>query len=298
MARVELVAPEQRTFPLPERLRICRELTDCVEEAFTGTRLVVPGQTGSRMILAAWARAAGTFAAVSLLAEQGYGDRVGMLARALFESAIDAYWIAQQPAKAQRLGVLHFRQMRLLIAEHWNEHERRDGDPALPLMTEDIRDRAMLAKLFGTKGQRHWTGEGLPGRIAAVEAAFPQDRDGELRARYDDDNRLANLLLHGSTVALNDRITDDALGNTTIHVGPSQQHLANGLRHAYWSYQRLALLIADRRNPPARAEIERLYVDGWPRLQTITAPALKKAGRNGRCPCGSARKVKDCHGAL
>jgi SEC-C motif len=221
-----------------------------------------------------------------------------MLARALFEATVDAYCIARHPAEAQRLGALHFRHTRLLVAEHWNEHERRDGDPALPLFTEDIRDRAELARQFGTKAQRHWTGKGLPERIVAVEDGFPQARDGELQARYADDNRLANLLLHGGGMALNDRITDIGFGNATIHVGPSEQHLANGLRHAYWSYQRLVLLIAERRAPTVRPAIEQLYADGWPVLQTITTPALKKAGRNGPCPCGSDRKVKDCHGRI
>jgi hypothetical protein len=199
---------------------------------------------GNRMILAVWGRAAGTFSAVLILAEQGYGDQVGMLARALFESAIDAYWIAAHPGEAERLGTLHFRLMRLLVAEQWNEHERRDGDPALPLMVEDIRDRAMLKKLFGGNAHKHWSTKTLPARIEAVDSTLPQDLDGELQARYEDDNRLANLLLHGSTVALNDLITDDAFGNVTIRSGPSEQHLANGLRHAYWSYQRLALLPA------------------------------------------------------
>lgn len=292
------VPPELRTFPLAERLRVCRELAEYVNREFEGPRLVEAGRQGNRLILAVWGRAAGTFSAVVLLAEQGYGDQVGMIARALFESTVDAYWIAANPAEAERLGVLHFRLMRLLVAENWNERERRDGDPALPLMTEDIRDREMLTKLFGTKGQRHWTTKGLPDRIAAIQANFPQAHDNELRARYDDDNRLANLLLHGATVALNDRITDDAIGNATIRSGPSEQHLANGLRHAYWSYQRLALLIAESRNPQVRPEIERLSAKGWPRLQTITLPALKKAGRNGQCPCGSSRKAKDCHGSV
>jgi hypothetical protein len=298
MPQIRLIPPELRTFPLPERLQVCRTLADYVTAAFEGPRLVKAERRGNRMILAVWGRATGTFSAVLMLADQGYGDQVGMLARAMFESAIDAYWIAANPTEAERLGVLHFRLMRLLVAEHWNEHERRDGDPALPLMTEDIRDRPMLTQMFGTRGQRHWSTKGLPDRIAGVESTFPQTRDGELRARYDDDNRLANLLLHGSTVALNDRITDDAFGNATIRSGPSEQHLANGLRHAYWSYQRLALLVAERRNPETRPEIGRIYGDGWPRLQTVTAPALKKAGRNGPCPCGSNRKVKDCHGVL
>jgi hypothetical protein len=295
----QLVPPELKTFPLDARLGVCHELADHAREAFEGP---APAgrrdQAGERMILAVWARAAGTFTGALLLAEHGYGDQVGMLARALFESTIDGYWIATHPADSQRLGVLHLRQIRLLVAEHWNEHERRDGDPAFPLFAEDVRDRAELAKHFGTKGQRHWTRQGLPDRIGAVEATMPQARDGELRARYEDDNRLANLLLHGSALALNDRITDTGDGNATIHVGPSEQHLANGLRHAYWSYQRLVLLVAERRQPAGRPEIERLYAQGWPLLQTITAPALKKAGRNGQCPCGSGRKVKDCHGSV
>jgi hypothetical protein len=248
------------------------------------------------MILAVWGRAMGTFEAVLLLGEGGYGDQVGMLSRALFEAAVDAYWIAKNPAESQRLATLHFRQTRLLVAENWNEHERRDGDPALPLFGEDISDRAKLAKLFGSKGQKHWTQLGLPDRIAAVDELVPQEQEGELRACYENDNKLANLLLHGSPMALNDRINETGLGKATIRMGASAQHLANGLQHAYWSYQRLVLLVCQRRVPKAGPRVEELYALGWPLLQTITVPALKRAGRNGQCPCGSGRKVKDCHG--
>ena len=77
-----------------------------------------------------------------------------MLSRTLFEAAVDAYWVAENPAEAERLAALQFRQTRLLTAERWNENERREGDPALPLLLEDLEDRDELAKLFGTKGQR------------------------------------------------------------------------------------------------------------------------------------------------
>jgi hypothetical protein len=188
--------------------------------------------------------------------------------------------------------------MRLVVAENWNAHERRDGDPLLPLFPEDVRDRDKLAKEFGSKAQRHWTRETLPERIAVVDQSLPQDYDGELTARYADDNRLANFLLHGAAVAINDRIMDTAPGQVTIRVGASEQHLANGLRHAYWSYQRLVLLGAKRRNRTAVAEVQQLYLDAWPRVQTITGPALQKAGPDGDCPCGSGRKVNACHGAI
>lgn len=296
---MQVSPPDLKKFPPEEQLRTCQRLADLardvLEEAPIGRRTDLPGE---RMILALSGRAVGTFNAVLPLAEAGYGDQVGMLARALFEANVDAYWIAEQPSEAQRLATLHLRQARLLVAENWNLHERRDGDPALPLFAEDIRDRAMLAKLFGPNGQRHWTRLSLFDRIAAIDESVPQARDGELRARYENDNRLANFLLHGSPMALNDRIEESASGRATIHIGASAQHLANGLQHAYWSYERLLLLVCKRRAPHKASTVEDLYELGWPTLQTITVPALKKVGRNGPCPCGSGRKVKDCHGDL
>lgn len=250
------------------------------------------------MTLAIWARAAGTFDALLNLADGGFGEQVGMLSRTLFEGAIDAYWVAENPADAERLAVLQFRQTRLLTAERWNENERREGDPAMPLLAEDLRDRDELAKFFGTKGQRHWSCLGLPDRITAVDRSLPQEQEGELRARYAEDNMLANYLLHGTAVALNDRLSDGPDGRVSLLVGATEQHMANGLRHGFWSYQRLSRLIAERHSPDRVGAIDDLYREGWPLLQTLTVPSLKAAGRNGRCPCGSGRKVKDCHGSL
>ncbi len=77
---------------------------DYTTEAFEG---FLPGsRQGERMLFASWARAVGTFSAVLLAAEERCGDQVGMLARALFEGMVDAYWIAKNPVKAQRLAVL------------------------------------------------------------------------------------------------------------------------------------------------------------------------------------------------
>lgn len=250
------------------------------------------------MTLAIWARAVGTFDAVLALADGGFGEQVGMLSRALFEATIDGYWVTKNPTEAERLAVLHFRQTRLLTAERWNAYERREGDPAMPLFGEDLRDRQELADFFGTKGQRHWSRVGLPDRITAIEDAIPQDRDGELRARYEEDNLLANHLLHGSALVLNDRLGDGPEGRARLLIGATEQHMPNGLRHSFWSYQRLSRLIAERHSPDRLGAIDDLYRESWPLLQTLTVPSLKVAGRNGPCPCGSGRKVKDCHGAL
>lgn len=290
--------PELKTFPLADRLRVCQRLAELARESTADFQLSTRGAGGERMALAIWARAVGTFDAILTLADRGFGEQVGMLSRTLFEAAIDAYWVTENPAEAERLAVLHFRQTRLLTAKRWNENERREGDPAMPLFGEDLREREEVSKLFGSKGQRHWSRLGLPDRIAAVEHSLPQSHDGELRARYEEDNLLANHLLHGTAMVLNDRLGDGPGGGLRLLIGATEQHMPNGLRHGFWSYQRLSRLIAERHSPNRVDAIDDLYREGWPLLQTLTVPSLKFAGRNGSCPCGSGRKVKDCHGAL
>jgi hypothetical protein len=133
-------------------------------------------------------------------------------------------------------------------------------------------------------------------RIRAVEQIVPQDEPRELMHRYEEDNFLANQILHGSPMAMNDRLSPAPHG-VTIAAGPTSQHVANALRHAYWSYYRITRAALDRDAPDRRDDLITLYRTAWPRLQTVTEGALKAVGRNGQCPCGSGAKVKTCHGA-
>jgi len=167
----------------------------------------------------------------------------------------------------------------------------------MPIDGGDLAARDRLAKLFRPKAQRHWTTLDLRARARAVEASVPQDCDGELLDRFDEDNQLANLLIHGSPMAMNDRLKVSARG-VTVQLGATAQHLANGLRHAYWSYYRMGWLLVGHLASGSQSDVEAMYREGWPKLQTITEGALKATGRNGRCPCGSDRKAKDCHGAI
>lgn len=146
---MQVLPPRVKLFPRAERVRVCRELADLLPVTFQAR-----DGTGARMLLAVWARAATHFEVVLLIAEQGYGDQVAILARALFEGMIDAYWIAKHPKDAQRLATLHYRHTRLRAAEHWNAHERHDGDPALPLFSEDLVDRTMLNAQFRIQGSK------------------------------------------------------------------------------------------------------------------------------------------------
>jgi hypothetical protein len=293
--------PEMKAFPLEERVELCRTLSAFVKDAFGGRRQ--SHTPGNRMILSRWAGATSTFDAVLMLAQASYGDQVMMLSRTLFEAMLDGYWISLNPVEAQRLAVLHYRQAQLLMPPAWNAHERLPGDPELPTLPEALAVQDQTRALFGDYGQRHWTLLDVWKRINAVDRAVPQDKPGELRARYQTANLTANLLLHGSGTAMNDRIGPDKVVwpgviNTTVIAGPTTTYLTEGLRHAYWSYARLCLLVANRYATEAVAAIQGMYAEAWPRLRTVSKPALKLAGRNGPCPCKSGLKVKDCHGKL
>jgi hypothetical protein len=250
------------------------------------------------MMLARWAHAHTTYGAISILAgeQEPDGQTVAILSRPLFEAMVDVYWIHANPERAQGLAVDNFRLLRIVIPEHYNAR-RRPGDPEMPIDGADLAARERLSKLFGPKAQRHWTTLDLRARAQSVEGTVPQDSDDELLDRFDEDNRLANLLIHGSPMAMNDRLKTSARG-VTVQLGATAQHLPNGLRHAYWSYYRMGWLIAGHLAPRSRRDIEAAYREGWPKLQTITEGALKAVGRNGRCPCESGRKAKDCHGAI
>jgi hypothetical protein len=291
--------PVMKTYPLPERLALCDALGDVIDEVLLSA-MPTPEQSGSgeRMMLARWAHAHTTYGAVLELAREPMpdGQSVGMLSRPLFEAMIDTYWIAANGLKAQDLAVKQMTLLRVSVAEHYNAW-RLPGDPEMPVAPADLAERPGLAKLFGSRAQKHWTRLDLWSRMQAVNRNVPQERTGELEDRYHEDNHLANLLLHGSPMAMNDRLVNTARG-VTLQLGPSKQHLANGMRHAYWSYQRLGLLMIERLQPGRVGDLTSTYHHGWARLQTISKGALKAAGRNGPCPCGSGAKSKDCHGAL
>jgi hypothetical protein len=289
--------PVTKTFPLEERLKACYELGDYVDGVVTRGR--GPQQqagSGHRMLVAVWSRSQTTFGAVLALAREEDGDNAAMLARPLFEGMVDAYWIAKHPQKAEELAVKNYRLLRLVTAERYNR-TRRPGDPEMPRFPEDLADRNELERLFRPKAQSHWTTLDLRSRLQDVEDRIPQDYTNEAVGRFEEEHFLANLLLHGSPMAINDRITEKP-GAVTVNLGPVRQHLANGLRHAYWSYYRASLLVTGLWKGNHILGLEDRYRAGWPRLQTVTDGALEAAGRNGECPCRSGLKAKKCHGGL
>jgi hypothetical protein len=73
MTSPRFTPPELKTFPLNQRLSLCRKLSIFARKSLEGSG-PAGGWQGERMTLAVWGRAAGTFEAVILLAKQGYGD--------------------------------------------------------------------------------------------------------------------------------------------------------------------------------------------------------------------------------
>jgi hypothetical protein len=292
-------APVMKTFPLAERLRVFEGMGELLDDIVLGSMPYAerPG-SGERMILGGWAQAHTTFGAIVVVAnkEDPDGQTVVMLSRPLFEAMVDIYWTARNPIKAQELATAHYRLLQIVIAEDYNS-KLRPGDRAMPIDPANLADRERLSNMFGLKARKHWTKLDLRARAKAVDSDIPQDRQGELDSRFDEDHFLANLVLHGSSMSINDRLTGSARG-LTVQLGATQQHLANGLRHAYWSYYRIGRLLVERLAPSRRDDFDEGYRNGWPRLQTISVETVKAAGRNGACPCGSNRKSKDCHGGL
>jgi hypothetical protein len=292
--------PVTKNYPFSERRGVCERLGELIDDLVLGAMPLTerPG-SGGRMILGSWARAHTTYGAIIVLAneEEPDGQTVVMLSRPLFETMVDLYWIAQDPIKAQQLATDSHRLLQIVIPEHYNATSLRPGDRELPIDPALLADRERLSKMFGPKARQHWTKQDLRERAKLVDADVPQDTPGELEARYDEDHFLANLVLHGSPMTINDRLNGTA-GRLTVQLGATDQHLPNGMRHAYWAYYRIGHLLVEQFAPDRLDLLRADYRDGWPKLQTITDDAIKTAGRNGPCPCGSERKTKDCHGRL
>ena len=142
--------PVTKVYPLRERLAICQSLGDTLDELVLGAMPIMerPG-SGERMVLARWSHAHTTYGAIVMLAheEEPDGQTVAMLSRPLFEAMVDAYWIADDPLKAQDLAMQHFRLLRIVIAERHNTR-LLPGDPKLPVEPAALRSVAPSQALW------------------------------------------------------------------------------------------------------------------------------------------------------
>jgi hypothetical protein len=83
-----------------------------------------------------------------------------------------------------------------------------------------------------------------------------------------------------------------------VSVGPSQDWRSSGLWAACWSYGLLVVATLRRLSPDRANEFADLLVDVGRELRTLRARDVRGVGRNDPCPCGSGKKLKNCHGPV
>jgi uncharacterized protein DUF5677/SEC-C motif-containing protein len=283
--------------PLAERLERCRALGELAEARLSGIwdgglRLLEPCDG---LLLGMFGRLASTFRSLIVLSEKGYGEQAAMLDRALYEGMVDAYWFTVEPERAQARAEQHYIYTRVVVAEAHNCNPP-PGQPAMAIKPADLTAKEQIDRenLFGRYGELSWTGEPLHRRLKVIQEVFPEDYPGQLSASYAQHNRLPILAMHGAPMAINDRFVD-VPGGQAVLAGPSGQHLGPALRTGFWCYSKLVHLLLRRWEPGGLVELTALYDHGWPDFQAITTESMRRAGRNGLCPCGSGRKLKRCH---
>jgi hypothetical protein len=268
------------------RLRI-QAAEDLLDE---GARLFdETGRTGlaaSRLLLAAQAaRCIHIFEGVIALCRIGRGVPASMLDRALFEEALDAYWIAANPEDAPVRADEHERALELGV----HDLEQRFGSAAR--MTDVEQDE--LAQVMRTyKGfQRSWTLASPGERLALVKKSWGEEATEGLDYTYEVIQNWNNVLLHSSPLGY--RMAMDSTSKQINRAGPDErwrEALAHGCLAFY-----LALRVIAQEWELDRSTAERLFVHASCVTKQLTNDQLPAVDDGEPCPCGSGRAVEQCH---
>ena len=146
-------------------------------------------------------------------------------------------------------------------------------------------------------GQKHWTKQTLYKLMTDVEPALPPDDRRLLHQTFDLSNRLSNLLLHHSPLAMNAAFKtthdDGLLPVSVLSRKPSERFVGDALFSAYFSVSRLGRLVV---RPTSTDSYETMIADDFPSFIQLPVSITRDLSRNDTCPCGSRRKYKRCHG--
>jgi Family of unknown function (DUF5677) len=247
------------------------------------------GRTGlarSKLLLAAQAaRCIHILESVIALCRIGRGVPASMLDRALFEEALDAYWIAANPEDAPVRADEHERALEL--GEH--SLEQRFGSAAP--MGEAEQDE--LAQVMHTyKGfQRSWTLASPAERLDLVKESWGEEATEGLDYTYEVIQNWNNVLLHSSPLGY--RMAMDSTSRQINRAGPDErwtQALAHGCLAFY-----LVLRVIAQEWGFDRSTAERLFVHASCVTKRLTDDELRAVNEGEPCPCGSGRAVEQCH---
>jgi hypothetical protein len=281
-------------YPLSDRLAAARRLGDFTLEQLRDLQ----GERTTELralLLAIVSRATNTYEAVLHLCEGGYSEQAVMLTRPLFEAMVDAYWAAEKGDDAVDLVEKQRLHARVRAAETTRdapEHQR------VTVTGAQRAEAQKLNKLFGSKGKKHWTTErGLEARVQTIEASFPEEWPGRLRAFLNEENQYANWLLHGSSLAFDVAVRRPLNGELAlVQLGPSEEYTPDALWAATWMAHKLAWLVLTQFGRQAREqELHALFLDALRTLATAPVGELWRAGLDDPCPCGTELRAGECH---
>jgi uncharacterized protein DUF5677 len=242
---------------------------------------------GARLLLAAQAtRCIHIFESVIALCRMGRGVPASMLDRALFEEALDAYWIAANTEEAPVRADEHERAVELgerTVAQRF--------DPSSTPMSEEeeAEVKQVMARYKGF--QRSWTLATTRERLELVKARWGEEAVDKLDYVYEIMQRQSSVLLHPSPLGYGLAMGP---GRKQINrIGPDelwQDALGRGCLGFY-----LVLRVIAQEWEFDRTTAERLFVYASCVMLRLSDRELAAVRDGEPCPCGSGRAVEDCH---
>ena len=169
--------------------------------------------------------------ALVLLAERGFGQEAGMMLRSMFESTVNAMWIAKDlDARLERYHAYQFfsAQKYRNLADKWGiktkrpqtEHDK-SSNRTLKQMAEEKGWRELPK--YGFRANEYWSGKPL--KKMAEEIGWLH--------RYEFIYRIYSDVIHSGASSAADYISQSDSGVVSISVGPQLQHSEICLREGY-----------------------------------------------------------------
>ncbi len=253
------------------------------------------------------------------VALSGWGEAALIVGRSAFECMLDAYWAANNRDLVEERLHRHFQ---LWSARDSAVQDVESDPPWAQLLQQATLELGIgqhpsdpvpqsgeeARKLIGAENYRSsWTGIDMHSRASALvdaelEWPIPETSEGELNALVKTVIAETNLRAHTSLYAVESVyaiVGPEAPGRvphtSMVRRGTDPRRIPLALfllGYCLVQSEKLSAALFDRPATTFDSALEELTLVTRPVLDSD----LKRAGRNGTCPCGSGRKAKRCHG--
>lgn len=243
---------------------------------------------GAQLLLAVQgARGTQIFESIIALCRIGRGVPASMLNRALLEDALDVHWVAANPDIAPGRADEHEQLIRL--AERATE--ARFGRPTRPLSSDEEERLSVLRSRF-KNFKASWTLSSVTDRLALVKQRWGPESEQNLEYTYEVIQRQNNVLLHPSPSAYGLAMTP---GRKQINrMGPDPRW-PDALAHGLLGYYLICRVLAEEFNLN-KEPVADAFGLGSCFFKAVPLAVLEECRPGEQCPCGSGRRVGQCHG--